>query len=102
MQDLCIFVLTGVLLGSLTEGVGVVTDSSSSSLWGPFPPTLPHSLDVMICNWFYYSVLFCVFLGGLLFSEGRQRGCGSGERGEMGDKDSGEEREGKPQLGCNI
>lgn len=82
-QVLCIYDMAerlGVLVGILTAGVGAVLDScllvgALSSYW-----VVSSSLDERVCAWSYCSLLcqvWMLFLGGLLFSGGRWRGCGS-------------------------
>lgn len=78
-------------MGFLTGEVRAVTNSFDS-LWGSFPPTgLPHVLDVMYLTG-YCSILCHIWLtslGGLLFSEGMQRGCGHGGKRKVRRRDLG-------------
>lgn len=65
-------------MGCLTAGAGTVSDSLSSYWVASSGP------DVMVCALSYCTLLCCVWLvslGGLLFSEGKQRVDGSGKRG---------------------
>lgn len=95
--------LLGVLVGFLTVGAELsLTLFPACGTLFPYWTALS-SLDVMIYAWYYYGLLYHVWLmslGGLFFSEGKQK-----IRVDFGGREGVEEiggRRGKLGSRCNV